>query len=91
MADAELTMARREDRADESRIKMAGTFWEVRGSWHDTVSSTQYADREKAYKAFDTMLRSDPAWLELFEIEVGAEPKRLRRYEIPRMPKKGRR
>jgi len=70
---------------------MAETFWELRGSWSDTVSSTQYADHEKAYEAFRAMLRSDPAWLELFEIEVGAEPRRLRRYEIPRMPKKGRR
>jgi hypothetical protein len=70
---------------------MAATVWEVRGLWNDTVSSTQYADRGKAYEAFDTMVRSDPAWLELFEIEVGAEPRRLRRYEIPRMPKKGRR
>jgi hypothetical protein len=67
------------------------TMWEVRGSWHDTVSSMQYAEREKAYEAFDTIVRSDPAWLELFEIEVGAEPRRLRRYELPRMPKKGRR
>ena len=66
-------------------------MWEVRGSWHGTVSSTHYADREKAYQAFDAMLRSDPAWLELLEIEVGAEPRRLRRYEIPKMPKKGRR
>jgi hypothetical protein len=70
---------------------MAETIWEVRGLWSDTVSSTQYADREKAYEAFDTMVRSDPAWLELFEIEAGAGPRRLRRYEIPRMPKKGRR
>jgi hypothetical protein len=61
----------------------AATMWEVRGSWHDKVSSTQYADREKAYEAYGAMLRSDPAWLELFEIEVGAEPRRLRRYEIP--------
>jgi len=43
--------------------KMAGTIWEVRGLWHDAVSSTQYADRQKAYEAFDTMVRSDPAWL----------------------------
>jgi hypothetical protein len=61
----------------------AATMWEVRGSWHDKVSSTQYADREKAYEAYGAMLRSDPAWLELFEIEVAAEPRRLRRYEIP--------
>jgi hypothetical protein len=70
---------------------MAGTIWEVPGLWHDAVLSTQYADRQKAYEAFDTLVRSDPAWLELFEIEVGAEPRRLRRYELPRMPKKGRR
>jgi hypothetical protein len=71
--------------------KMAATIWEVRGLWYDTVSSKQYSDREKAYVAFDTMVRSDPAWLELFEIEVGEEPRRLRRYELPRMVKKGRR
>ena len=69
--------------------KMAPTIWEVRGLWYDTVSSKQYADREKAYQA--TMVRSDPAWLELFEKEVGEEPRRLRRYELPRMVKKGRR
>jgi hypothetical protein len=31
---------------------------------------------------------SDPAWLELYEIEEGKEPKRLRRYELPRMVEK---
>jgi hypothetical protein len=67
------------------------TMWEVRWLWHGTASSKQYADREKAYEAFDTMVRSDPTWLELLEIEVGAEPRRLRRYELPKMPKKGRR
>jgi hypothetical protein len=25
-------------------------MWELRGSWHGTVSSTQYADHEKATK-----------------------------------------
>ena len=62
--------------------------WEVRGLWHDPKSSNrskQYDDRKKAYEAFDSMVRSDPAWLELYEIEDGKEPKRLRRYELPRM------
>ena len=39
--------------------------WEVQGLWYDQKSSKQqYDDREKAYKAFDAMVRSDPAWLE---------------------------
>jgi hypothetical protein len=67
--------------------------WEVRGLWYNQKpSKQQYGDREKAYEAFDVMLRSDPAWLELYEIEDGKEPKRLRRYELPRMVgKRGRR
>jgi hypothetical protein len=67
--------------------------WEVRGLWYDQKSSKQqYDDREKAYEAFDAMVRSDPAWLELYEIEDGKEPTRLRRYELPRMVgKRGRR
>jgi hypothetical protein len=45
-----------------------------------------------AEPAFDAMVRSDPAWLELYEIEDSKEPKRLRRYELPRvMGKRGRR
>jgi hypothetical protein len=62
--------------------------WEVRGLWHDpklSKSSTRYDDRAKAYEAFDAMVRSDPTWLELYETEDGKEPKRLRRYELPRM------
>jgi len=62
--------------------------WEVRGLWHDlelSKSPKQYGDRAKAYEAFDAMVRSDPAWLELYEIGDGKEPKRLRRYELPRM------
>jgi hypothetical protein len=69
--------------------------WEVRGLWHDlklSKPSKQYDNRGKAYEAFDAMVRSDPAWLELYEIEDGNEPKRLRRYELPRMlGKRGRR
>ena len=69
--------------------------WEVHGLWYDlklSKSPKQYDDREKAYEAFDAMVRSDPAWLELYEIEDGKEPKRLRRYELPRMVgKRGRR
>jgi hypothetical protein len=44
--------------------------WEVRGLWHDlklSKPSKQYDDRGKAYEAFDPMVRSDPAWLELYE------------------------
>ena len=53
--------------------------WEVRGQWYNQKpSKQQYDDREKAYEAFDAMVRSDPAWLELYEIEDGKEPKRLR-------------
>jgi hypothetical protein len=53
--------------------------WEVRGLWYDQKSSKQqYDDREKAYEAFDAMVRK--------------EPTRLRRYELPRMVgKRGRR
>ena len=73
--------------------RIARMRWEVRGQWYNQTSSKQpYDDREKAYKAFDAMVRSDPAWLELYEIEDGKEPKRLRRYELPRMVgKRGRR
>jgi hypothetical protein len=73
--------------------RIASMRWEVRGLWHNQKSSKQeYDDREKAYKAFDAMVRSDPAWLELYEIEDGKEPKRLRRYEVPRLVgKRGRR
>jgi hypothetical protein len=74
---------------------IASMRWEVRGLWHDPKLSkppNQYDDRVKAYEAFDAMVRSDPAWLELYEIEEGKEPKRLRRYELPRMVgKRGRR
>jgi hypothetical protein len=45
--------------------RIASMRWEVRGLWHNQKSSKQeYDDREKAYKAFDAMVRSDPAWLE---------------------------
>ena len=73
--------------------RIASMRWEVRGQWYNQTSSKhQYDDREKAYKAFDAMVRSDPAWLELYAIEDGKEPKRLRRYELPRMVgKRGRR
>ena len=73
--------------------RIASMRWEVRGQWYNQTSSRQeYDDREKAYKAFDAMVRSDPAWLELYAIEDGKEPKRLRRYELPRMVgKRGRR
>jgi hypothetical protein len=71
---------------------MANTRWEVRGQWNNRKSSQQYDDREQAYEAFGSMVRSDPSWLELYEIEDGQEPKRLRRYELPRMVgKRGRR
>jgi hypothetical protein len=52
--------------------------------------SQQYDDCEKAYKAFDAMVRSNPASLELYAIEDGKEPKRLRRYELPRSVRYGR-
>jgi hypothetical protein len=68
--------------------RIASMRWEVRALWYDlkfSQPSKQYDDREKAYEAFDAMVRSDPAWLELYEIEDGKEPKRLRRYELPRM------
>jgi hypothetical protein len=75
--------------------RIASMRWEVRALWYDlkfSQPSKQYDDREKAYEAFDAMVRSDPAWLELYEIEDSKEPKRLRRYELPRMVgKRGRR
>jgi hypothetical protein len=42
----------------------AATMREVRGSWHDKVSSTQYADREKAY-VFEPMLSGQAAAIRL--------------------------
>jgi hypothetical protein len=63
--------------------------WEVRGLWNDRKETKWYDDRERAYEAFQTMVRSDPTSLELYEIEDGHEPRRLRRYEIPRLVKKG--
>jgi hypothetical protein len=61
--------------------------WEVRGlctikSRLDISSSMMIVRR---HEACDAMVRSDPAWVELYEIEAGKEPKRLRRYELPRM------
>jgi hypothetical protein len=42
--------------------RIASMHWEVRGLWYNQKSSKQeYDDREKAYKAFDAMVRSDPA------------------------------
>ena len=59
--------------------------WEVTGLWYDRKETKQYENRREAYEAFQTMVRSDPAWLELYETEDGHEPRRLRRYEIPRI------
>ena len=69
--------------------RIASMRWEVRGQWYNQTSSKQqYDDREMAYKAFDAMVRSDPAWLELYA--DGKEPKRLRRYKLPRSVRYGR-
>jgi hypothetical protein len=57
--------------------RIASMRWEVRGLWYNQKSPKHC---EKAYEAFDAMVRSDPAWL-----GDGKEPKRLRRYELPRM------
>jgi hypothetical protein len=57
--------------------------WEIRGLLHHQEIAKRYDDREQAYEAFGTMVRSDPSWLELYEIEDGHGPRRLRRYEIP--------
>jgi hypothetical protein len=48
--------------------RIASMRWEVRGLWYDLKFSKPSKQHDEA---FDAMVRSDPAWLDLYEIEDG--------------------
>jgi hypothetical protein len=59
------------------------TLWELRilpgDSPTDRERRKSFSDRIGAPKEYDRVMHSSPAWVGLWELEDGKEPKRLRR------------
>jgi hypothetical protein len=59
------------------------TVWELRmlsgESPTDQERRKSFTDRIEALKEYDRVVDAGPAWVELWELEEGKEPKRLRR------------
>jgi hypothetical protein len=45
----------------------------------DDERRRSFSDRIEALEEYDRVMRSGPAWVALWELEEGKEPKRLRR------------
>jgi hypothetical protein len=45
----------------------------------DHEGRKSFGDRVEALKEYDRVMHAGPAWVELWELEPGKEPKRLRR------------
>jgi hypothetical protein len=45
----------------------------------DQERRKSFSDRIEALKEYDRVMRAGPAWVELWELEEGKEPRRLRR------------
>jgi hypothetical protein len=59
------------------------TVWELRtlpgDSPKDQERRKSFSDRIEALKEYDRVMHEGPAWVELWELEEGKEPQRLRR------------
>jgi hypothetical protein len=59
------------------------TVWELRmlpgDGLPDQERRKSFSDRIEALKEYDRVMRAGPAWVELWELEEGKEPRRLRR------------
>jgi hypothetical protein len=57
--------------------------WELRMLPGDSAADGErrksFDDRIEALKEYDRVMHAGPAWVELWELEEGKEPKRLRR------------
>jgi hypothetical protein len=65
--------------------------WELRMLLgHSSVEPevrTQVGDFERARAEFDLTVRKDPIWIELYKIEEGKAPKRIKRYQRSMPPR----
>jgi hypothetical protein len=63
--------------------KAMNTVWELRMLPGDGPADEErrksFSDRIEAFEEYDRVMHSGPAWVELWELEEGKEPKRLRR------------